>query len=89
MWMSLVIEPENGDRWLSPISKDEIKAMMIPLAEGILVGYPVSKLVYAKWVNANVPELIERVEYQLINTSGNATQNCYPVVTLQNEKRLQ
>ncbi len=59
--MPLIIKPENRERWLSPLTKDEIQALMQPLPDGILEGYPVSNIVYKKGVDANVPEVIQRV----------------------------
>lgn len=59
--MPLVITPEKRNEWLSPLAKEEIQALMQPLPEGILEGYPVSKLVYQKGVNANVPDVIHPI----------------------------
>ena len=60
--MSLVILPEDRDRWLGPLTKEEITDMMRPLPDGYLEGYPVSNLVYKKGVDANVPEAIAPLE---------------------------
>jgi putative SOS response-associated peptidase YedK len=54
--MSLIITPENRDRWLSPLTKEEIEDMMQPLQDGYLHGFPVSNLVYKKGIDTNVPE---------------------------------
>ena len=54
--MPLIITPENRDRWLGPLTMEEIKEMMQPLPDGYLEGYPVSGLVYKKGIDANVPE---------------------------------
>jgi putative SOS response-associated peptidase YedK len=56
--MPLIIVPEKWDQWLSPMAEQEIKAMMQPLADGLLKAHAVSGLVYKKGVNANVPEAI-------------------------------
>lgn len=60
--MPLIITPDNRQKWLSRLPKDEIKAMMVPLPDGILDGYQVSNLVYKKGVDANIPEAIQRVD---------------------------
>jgi putative SOS response-associated peptidase YedK len=54
--MPLIITPENRDRWLSPLTKEEIEQMMQPLPDGYLHGFPVSNLVYKKGIDTNVPE---------------------------------
>ena len=59
--MPYIVTPDNWNRWLSPISKEEITAMMQPLPDGLLQGYPLSGLVYKRGVNANVPEALESV----------------------------
>ncbi len=59
--MPLVIPPADRDKWLSELAMLEIIALMKPLPDGILEGYPVSNLVYKKGVDANVPEVINPV----------------------------
>jgi len=56
--MPLIITPDKWEKWLSPLSKEDITGMMQPLKEGLLKAHPVSKMVYAKGVDANVPEII-------------------------------
>lgn len=59
--MPVVIPPDARDKWLSELLKPEIEALMHPLPDGILEGYPVSNLVYKKGVDANVPEVIQPI----------------------------
>ena len=59
--MPYIVTPDNWNRWLNPLSKEEITAMMQPLPDGLLQGYPLSGLVYKRGVNANVPEALESV----------------------------
>lgn len=59
MRMPLIIPAQERMRWLGDLSRADIEGMMQPLPDGILEGYPVSKLVYKKGVDANVPEVIE------------------------------
>jgi len=54
--MPYIVTPENWGRWLGPINKDEIAAMMQPLPDGSLEGYAVGSIVYQRGVNQNVPE---------------------------------
>jgi len=56
--MPLIIAPGDRDKWTGKLSKEEIEAMMVPLPDGDLEGYPVSNLVYKKGYNTNVPEII-------------------------------
>lgn len=59
--MPYIVTPDNWNRWLSPLSKEEIKEMMHPLPDGLLQGYPLGGLVYKRGVNSNVPEVLEPV----------------------------
>jgi putative SOS response-associated peptidase YedK len=63
--MPFIVTPDNWEKWLSPISKEEIITMMQPLPEGTLHGYPVSGLVYKKGINTNVPETQEEFRASL------------------------
>lgn len=60
--MPLIITPENRNKWLSNLSKDDIIAMMLPLDDGFLDGYPVSNIVYKRGLNTNIPEVQVPVE---------------------------
>ena len=57
--MPYIVTPDNFERWLSYLDKNEIVDMMKPLPDGLLQGYPVSGLVYKKGVNSNVPEALD------------------------------
>ena len=54
--MPFIVTPDKWERWLSPLSKEEIIEMMKPLPDGFLEGYPVSGLVYKKGIESNIPE---------------------------------
>jgi len=54
--MPYIVTPDNWDRWLSPLSKDEIVSMMKPLPDGYLEGYKVGSIVYKRGVDTNVAE---------------------------------
>ena len=59
--MPLIIRPEDRARWLGPLERTEIEAMMRPLPDGYLEGYPVSKVVYKKGIDTNIKEAQERL----------------------------
>lgn len=63
--MPLVLPEDERERWLSDIGKEEIKAMMQPLPDGILQDHPVSKIVsnFSRGVNTNVPEVQKPIDY--------------------------
>lgn len=58
--MPYIVTPANWDKWLGQLSKEEITAMMQPLPDGSLQGYPLSNMVYKKGINSNIPEVLER-----------------------------
>ena len=56
--MPLVIAPEDRDKWLGNLNKEEIVELMRALPDGTLDGYPVSGLIYNKRVDTNVPSVL-------------------------------
>jgi putative SOS response-associated peptidase YedK len=64
--MPFIVTPANYDKWLGPLTKEEIIAMMQPLPDGLLQGYPLSGLVYKRGVNSNVPEALASIGDTLV-----------------------
>jgi putative SOS response-associated peptidase YedK len=54
--MPYIVTPENWNKWLGPLSKEEVISMMKPLPDGYLDGYKVGSIVYQRGVDQNVPE---------------------------------
>jgi len=64
--MPLVIPPDKRDEWLSNLGKSQIQSLMTPLPDGILEAYPVSRTLYRKGFNPNVPEAVIKAGDALI-----------------------
>lgn len=60
--MPLIIQPKDREKWLAAITEAEIKELMQPLPDGILQAHTISKLITARGVNNNVPEV--QAEYK-------------------------
>jgi hypothetical protein len=62
--MPLIIQPNDIDRWLSDIKRDEIEALMTPLPDGILRAHSISKLITTRrGADINVPEVQTEYNY--------------------------
>lgn len=61
--MPLIITPENRDKWLSNLSKEQIQKMMQPLPDGMLQTHTISKLITTRGADINVPEVQTLYEY--------------------------
>lgn len=63
--MPVILEPEAEERWLSDgLSKEEINSLMVPYDDSKMEAYTVSKLVSQRGRNTNVPEVIEKFDYE-------------------------
>ncbi|MBX2906272.1 MAG: SOS response-associated peptidase [Taibaiella sp.] len=61
--MPLVIPEDRRAAWLGPLNEAGIVAMMQPLPDGYLEGYPVSNMLYKRGVDNNTPEMQVPAEY--------------------------
>lgn len=61
--MPLVILPQDREKWLSNLTKDEVTVMMQPLADGLLDCHTISKLITGR-DERNVPEVQEPFNYE-------------------------
>lgn len=63
--MPLILQQENEKLWINPgLEKEEVKALMQPLPDGILAAHSISKLITDRRKNSNVPEVQEPHEYE-------------------------
>jgi putative SOS response-associated peptidase YedK len=63
--MPLILEPGNELAWLNPaLNNEAIDELMKPLNEKYLEAFPISKLITTKGANANVAEVIDKMEYE-------------------------
>jgi putative SOS response-associated peptidase YedK len=63
--MPLIIDPDQRERWLSQLNKDEIQVMMQVYPDGELAAHTISKLITTRGINNNVPEVQEAFMYSL------------------------
>ena len=65
----VLIAEENRDAWLHPRNtRQDVEDLIADdLWEGELAAYPVSKDLYSRKVNSNVPEIIEKVKYEEVS----------------------
>lgn len=62
--MPAILRREDEKRWLSAgLNKDDIDSMLTPIDDSQLEAYSVSKLISYRKGNTNVPEVIEKFEY--------------------------
>lgn len=61
--MPLIIAPEERERWLSNLTKEEIQEMMKPYPDGLLTSHTISKLITTRGADKNVPEVQEEFIY--------------------------
>lgn len=54
--MPLIIEPNNRQAWIGNLSAQEIKDLMQPLPDNLLIGYAVSNFIYKKGLDTNIPK---------------------------------
>ncbi len=63
--MPVILEPEAEERWLSDgLSKEEINSLMAAYDDSKMEAYTVSKLVSQRGKNTNIPEVIEKFDYE-------------------------
>lgn len=62
--MPVILKREDESKWLEPdLSPEQIKAMLVPYDDKELEAYSVSKLITTKGQNTNIPEILEKHEY--------------------------
>ncbi len=62
--MPAILRREDEKRWLSAgLNKDDIDSMLTPIDDSLLEAYSVSKLISYRKGNTNVPEVIEKFDY--------------------------
>jgi putative SOS response-associated peptidase YedK len=63
--MPVVIPREYENDWLNPnLTKDDVLALCQPLDDNKLDAYTISKRITSKKEDTNVPEVMEKFEYQ-------------------------
>lgn len=65
--MPFIVAPEDRQRWVSDISKEDIAALMQPYPEGHLCNHTISKLITSRKDNPNQPAVQEPFEYDKTN----------------------
>lgn len=66
--MPLIIQEQDREKWLSDLPKDEMKALMKPLPDGILQAHTISKLITNRTDNPNQPAVQKPYIYSTGNT---------------------
>ncbi|UCG70270.1 MAG: SOS response-associated peptidase [Thermoplasmata archaeon] len=65
--MPALLRSEDEKRWLSPnLSREDINTLLDPIDDSILEAYTVSKMISYRKGNTNVPEVLEKFEYDEI-----------------------
>ena len=65
-----VVLPSGKEKiWLAPgLERDEIASRLVPCDEGAMEAWPVSKLITTRGADKNVPEVMERFDYDELDT---------------------
>lgn len=66
--MPVILERENERKWLDELTATEIDSMLKPYNEGAMEAHPVSKLITARGINRNVPEVMVEYDYPELET---------------------
>ncbi|MCX6740594.1 MAG: SOS response-associated peptidase [Candidatus Parcubacteria bacterium] len=62
--MPVILSKFEGRQWLGGLDDQEIKSMLDPYPAKEMAAYTVSKLITARGVDRNVPEVMEKFEYK-------------------------
>jgi putative SOS response-associated peptidase YedK len=63
--MPAILRQDDERRWMdSEITRDDINSMLEPIADSLLEAHTVSKMISYRKGNTNVPEIIEKHEYE-------------------------
>lgn len=63
--MPAILRREDEKRWLNKgVSRNDIFSMLEPIDDSIMEAYPVSKMISYRKGNTNVPEVMEKHEYE-------------------------
>ena len=67
--MPVILRTKDEERWLkTELETDEIKSLMVPYDQSDMEVYSVSKLISQRGANTNVPEILDKVEYDEIRS---------------------
>lgn len=78
--MPLILKEEDEDRWLDPsLSEMEIRALMIPYSDNKMRAYTICKLLTAKGLNRNVPEVLMPEAYLGVDEKLKVKSAGYPI----------
>jgi len=67
--MPVILKAKDEQSWLKPdLAADEIRSLMVPYDQSDMEVYTVSKLISQRGANTNVPEILEKVEYDEITS---------------------
>lgn len=61
--MPVILTKENEEKWLESYDKTKTENLLIPYAKNDLEAHTVSKLITARGVNRNVPEVMKNFDY--------------------------
>ena len=65
--MPVIFRPEDERKWLSDIPLDEVVGLLTPYDEKAMVAHTVSKLITARGIPTNVPEVMRLHRYEAAN----------------------
>ncbi len=67
--MPVILDQRNEKKWLNPnLDIDEINGLLKPFDESKMLAYTVSKLLSQRGAETNVPEIMDKVEYEELKT---------------------
>jgi putative SOS response-associated peptidase YedK len=61
--MPAILARDDERRWLEPLERGELEALLRPYDEAEMEAYPVSRIIGQKGKDGNVPAALERFEY--------------------------
>jgi putative SOS response-associated peptidase YedK len=68
--MPVVLPSDKEKAWLeADLERDEIASLLVPLDERAMEAWPVSKLITTRGADKNVPDVIERFDYDELDTA--------------------
>ncbi|MEZ5017279.1 MAG: SOS response-associated peptidase [Flavipsychrobacter sp.] len=68
--MPFIVLPEERDKWLGQLDKQEIADIMRPCPDGLLQAHTISKAISQRGIDTNVPEIQKPVPYDLPPSTG-------------------
>jgi putative SOS response-associated peptidase YedK len=64
--MPAMLATEDERRWLAPLERGELEALLKPYDDAKMEAWPVSRLITEKGADSNVPAVRERFEYRAL-----------------------